>query len=531
MQQRAWGATARSRELGITEMAETAGSAFESGGRGRAGPHSPPVRRARFDGRITAGVTAVATVVALLCGGAAGATTVHVQTHHKTSGTVTSVNGSSAPGSCGTSGMPGDFTVSSNSTTFTIDVGASSTSFSEKGVTSPSFAIVCAADQVRTTGTLSANDIVTATSVVVIPPPTAHVTGTVLSVNGASGSGSCGTSGMAGNFTVSANNITVTIDVGASSTSFSEKGVSSPSFAIVCAGDKARAVGPFSTADVMAAKSVTVIPPPPARVSGTVTSVNGSSASGTCGTSGTAGDFVAASKNATSTVEVGATSTTFKKNGVSTPTFAALCVGDKVRAVGTTPVTGVLSATAVTIIAPRPHRVSGPVTSVNGTATPGTCGAAGVPGDFTVASHHAPATVQVSSPTTFKEKGVSAPTFAAVCVGDKVRAIGILSATGPLAASRVTVVPPPPKRVAGTVLAVNGMDTCGTAGAAGSFTLSSGSTGYTVNVEPTGTVFAEHGVSAPSFALVCAGDKVKTVDSVAPSGTLTANDVVILPHS
>ena len=484
-----------------------------------------------FTGRQIARVAVVATVAALLCGGVASATTVRVQTHHKTSGSVTSVNGSSSPGSCGTSGMPGDFAVSSSSTSFTVDVGASSTSFSEKGVSSPSFAIVCAGDKVRATGTLSANNTVTATSVVVLPPPTGHVTGTVESVNGSSSSGSCGTSGMAGDFTVSSSSTVFTVDVGVSSTSFSEKGVSSPSFAIVCAGEKVRALGPISAVDVVAAKSVTVIPPPPARVSGTVASVNGSSASGTCGTSGTAGEFVAASKDASSTVDVGATSTTFKESGVSAPTFAALCVGDKVRAVGTTLATGLLSATTVTIVPPRPHRVSGPVTSVNGTATPGTCGSAGASGDFTVTAHHATDTVAVSRATTFKENGVSSPSFAVVCVGDKVRAIGFLPATGRLSASRVTVVPPRPKRVAGTVVAVNGTSTCGTAGAAGTFTVSSGNTGYTVNVPPTGTVFKEHGVSAPSFALVCAGDKVKTVDAVAPNGALTANDVVIRPHT
>ena len=266
--------------------------------------------------RQIARIAVVATVTALLCGGVAAATTVRVQTHHKTSGTVTSVNGSSAPGSCGTSGMAGDFTVSSNGSTFTIDVGTTSTSFSEKGMSSPSFAIVCAGDVVRATGTLSANNLLTATSVVVIPPPTGHVTGTVASVNGSSSSGSCGTSGMAGDFTVTSNGTTFTINVGASSTSFSEKGVSSPSFAIVCVGDMVRALGPISAADVVVAKSVTVIPPPPARASGTVTSVNGSSTPGTCGTSGAAGDFVAASRTTSSTVDVGATSTTFKNKGV-----------------------------------------------------------------------------------------------------------------------------------------------------------------------------------------------------------------------
>ena len=71
----------------------------------------------------------------------------------------------------------GDFTVTSHSTTYTVDVGASSTDFQEKGVTTPSFAIVCPGSRVKVTGAISTDNIVRATAVTVIPPRPQHVWG------------------------------------------------------------------------------------------------------------------------------------------------------------------------------------------------------------------------------------------------------------------------------------------------------------------------------------------------------------------
>ena len=136
-----------------------------------------------------------------------------------------SVNGSSSTGACGTAGTSGDFTVTSAGTTYTVDVGANSTTFKEKGVTAPSFAIVCTGDKVRTTGTISSDNIVTAIAVTVIPPRPQHVSGIVASVNGSSATGACGTAGTSGDFTVTSHATTYTVDVGANSTSFKEKGV------------------------------------------------------------------------------------------------------------------------------------------------------------------------------------------------------------------------------------------------------------------------------------------------------------------
>ena len=78
-----------------------------------------------------------------------------------------------------------------------------------------------------------------------------------------------------------------------------------------------------------------------------------------------------------------------------------------------------------------PKGAFGTVASVNGTSTTGTCGAADTAGTFTVnGPHDTTFTVDVTTTptaTTFAEHGVTTPTFANVCVGDKVGALGLVS--------------------------------------------------------------------------------------------------------
>ena len=157
---------------------------------------------------------------------------------------------------------------------------------------------------------------------------------------------------------------------------------------------------------------------------------------------------------------------------MTTPTFADVCVGEHVGAFGII-TSGTMAATSVFVTpppAPKPSFVSGTVTSVNGTATAGTCGATGSAGAFVVNGQHgASSTVDVSTTTTFSEHGVSAPTFANVCVGERVGALGIIT-TGTMAATSVFIIPPPapkPHAVFGMVASVNGTDTTGTCGTAG----------------------------------------------------------------
>jgi len=92
----------------------------------------------------------------------------------------------------------------------------------------------------------------------------------------------------------------------------------------------------------------------------------------------------------------------------------------------------------------HPQGVFGTVSAVNGSSAADTCGTAASAGAFTVTKHQASDTVLVGTTTTaFFERGVTTPSFADVCVGDLVGAIGTLSGTT-LTADDVFVAPPPP---------------------------------------------------------------------------------------
>jgi hypothetical protein len=81
-----------------------------------------------------------------VCSNVASATTVQAHGPSKVVGPVASVDGSSAAGTCGT-GDSGTFTVTSGATTYTVDV-APTTTFAERGASSPSFQTLCVGDRV-----------------------------------------------------------------------------------------------------------------------------------------------------------------------------------------------------------------------------------------------------------------------------------------------------------------------------------------------------------------------------------------------
>ncbi len=101
----------------------------------------------------------------------------------------------------------------------------------------------------------------------------------------------------------------------------------------------------------------------PTGVFGTVASVNGSSGAGACGVADTAGAFTLSDIHGTTdTVDV-STTTKFGPHGVTMPSFATLCVGEKVGAIGAIS-SGTVTATAVFVIVGRTppplHDFSGP---------------------------------------------------------------------------------------------------------------------------------------------------------------------------
>ncbi len=220
--------------------------------------------------------------VVLLSGGVASATTLrasggfstgtghHGRHHHHAAptgvfGTVASVDGTSTAGTCGVAAAAGTFTLNgAHATTFTVDV-STTTTFSEHGVTAPTFANVCVGEKAGALGLISSGT-VTATSVFVVAPPTPKphaVFGTLASVNGTSTTGTCGVAAAAGTFTLNgAHATTFTVDV-STTTTFSEHGVTAPTFANVCVGEKAGALGLISSGTVTATSVFVVAPPTP----------------------------------------------------------------------------------------------------------------------------------------------------------------------------------------------------------------------------------------------------------------------------
>jgi hypothetical protein len=94
----------------------------------------------------------------------------------------------------------------------------------------------------------------------------------------------------------------------------------------------------------------------------------------------------------------------------------------------------------------RPTPVAaGQVGSVNGSSTAGQCGTAGATGSFTlITARGTTVEVTVTATTTFAEPGVTAATFADVCVGDHAAAVGSDAPTT-LTATKVFIFPTPPR--------------------------------------------------------------------------------------
>ncbi|MGH9017860.1 MAG: hypothetical protein ACRDY1_08960 [Acidimicrobiales bacterium] len=370
--------------------------------------------------------------------------------------------------------------------------------------------------------------------------------GDVTSVNGTGTIGTCGTAGSSGALTVSGWNRRIDTVTVTPSTTFVEPGTTTPSSADGCVGDVIGAVGTVSGSTVTTAKVYVFpprTPPTPRGTFGPVTAVDGSTAAGTCGPARSAGTFtVAAWRSAIGNVEV-TTSTTFTEPGVSPATFADVCVGEAVGALGTVG-RDTVTAAKVYVFPPRtppvPHGTVGRVTSVNGSTAATSCGTAGT---FTVAPwSNDPTTVGVTTTTSFVAPGVSGTSFADLCVADGVGATGAVSGDAVAATSVYVLAPPPATTVSGTTTApthgtfgtvssVNSSTaaaTCGTAGAAGAFTVA-GFRGTSINVDVSATTaFVDQRTSDPSFADVCVG---ASVGALGPEtgGIVTGAQVFVVP--
>ncbi len=253
-------------------------------------------------------------------------------------GMVTSVNGSSTNGACGSAGAPGTFTLLGRNTSSTVVDVTSSTAFFGRDIALPTFANVCVNEMVGASGTASGGSIAAADVMIWSPVPTdLSAFGMVVSVNGSSSAGACGVAGTSGTFTVMRRNASQTVIDVTPATKFSQRHVSSPSFANVCVNEMAGARGNVS-GGVLNAERVHIWSrpgTPTATAYGMVISVNGSSASGSCGVAGTSGTFTVMRRNASQTIIDVTPATRFHERHVSSPSFANVCVNETAGAAGT----------------------------------------------------------------------------------------------------------------------------------------------------------------------------------------------------
>ena len=280
--------------------------------------------------------------------------------------------------------------------------------------------------------------------------------------------------------------------------------------------------------------------PPPPGAFGSVASVDGATAAGSCGKADQAGTFTLTQHKSSTPVTVNVdTTTTFMEPGVTSATFANVCVGEFVAAQGTN-TNNVVTATKVGIAPPHVEDhgegAFGKVASVGGVTTDGAC-LTGDTGPFTLTSFKGmnTVTVNVSSSTTYSEKGVTSATFANVCVGEFVAAKGT-NTNNTVAATQVFIAPPhpapkPPEGAFGKVASVGGVTTDGACltSDTGPFTLTSfkGAKTITVNVSSS-TTYSEKGVASATFANVCVGEFVGAKGAVS-NDTVTATQVFIAP--
>jgi len=354
--------------------------------------------------------------------------------------------------------------------------------------------------------------------------------GMIVAVNGSTADGACGVAGAAGTFTLLGRNTSQTVIHVSAGTHFFGRNLSSPTFANVCVNGLAGAQGRVSNGVFNANQVKIWAPKPPPVVSqfGIVVSVNGSTADAACGTMGGNGTFTIMNRSAVQKVVNVTTSTAYFARGISSPTFANVCVDEMVGATGTRD-NGVITATDVMIWSTVPDDFSafGMVISVNGSSATGACGVAGAAGTFTVLRRNASQTiVNVSTTTTFLMKDVASPTFANVCVNEMVGSHGPVSG-GTLNADRVRIFARPgfpPVSVFGMVLSVNGSTAagaCGTSGGTGTFTIIKRNASRTIVDVTSNTKFRPKG---QSFANVCVNGMVGAAGNV--SGTDLVADVV-----
>ncbi len=166
---------------------------------------------------------------------------------------------------------------------------------------------------------------------------------------------------------------------------------------------------------------------------GKVTSVDTSSATGSCGAAtAKTGTFVVENEKTTKTITVTVTTATkFIESKTTGVDFTDVCVGKTVLVEGTV-TAGAFDASTVVIELPPVHHVTaaGEVTSVTATGKSATCGNATKMGSFVVENEKTTKTITatVTTATKFTEFKTTGVDFSDVCVGKTVLVDGTVTA-------------------------------------------------------------------------------------------------------
>ncbi len=296
-----------------------------------------------------------------------------------------------------------------------------------------------------------------------------------------------------------------TIDV-SSSTSYLERGVSSPSLTSVGAGDLVAAFGTTSGSTVSASQIVISVP------RSASTSAPPIAAGIVQGTPGADSFAIQTRGGASETIDV-SSSTTYYERGVSGPSLTNLAGGEFVVAFGT--------ASGSTVTASRIVIAGAPSARHHGLAVAGTVQGTPSANSFMITTPSGESdTVDVSSSTSYFERGVSAPSLSDVASGDYIAVFGsVLGST--VTATKVAIATPPPSNsrfaTAGTVQ---------TSPSGGSFVIETwNSTQVTVQTS-TSTTYTERGVSSASLTDVAVGENVAVFGTVSGS-SVTATQIAI----
>jgi hypothetical protein len=274
-------------------------------------------RRVAGNRRVALSVTLLATCVAVALGGAFA---VDVAFGHGRDGRGDGFRRGVVPAAAGIvqSAASGDgFTIETRGgATETVDVSSPSTTYYERGISSPSLANVAKGDFVVVFGTVSGST-VTASKIVIGGSPRNHgfaVAGTVQGMPGAD------------SFTIKTpSGATDTVDV-SPTTSYFERGVLTVSLSDVAAGDYVAVFGTVSGSTVTATKVAIATPQPS----------NGQFATaGTVQTSPSGGSFVIETWNHTQVIVQTSSSTTYTERGVSGASLADIAIADNVAVFGT----------------------------------------------------------------------------------------------------------------------------------------------------------------------------------------------------